>query len=76
MAAKLIIRVSPNDRIEVKVEGLTELDRSKPKGEKLCEKVTRRLEEDLGIVEQRVYEGESQEAIELIQDQGLKIGSG
>lgn len=56
MKRQMIIRVFPDDRVEVKVEGLTESDGSRPKGAKLCDKITRRLEQDLGVVVQRQYE--------------------
>ena len=56
MSAKIVIRVRPNDSIEVKVEGLTEPKDDVPPGKKLCERVTRRLERDLGQVVQRRYE--------------------
>ena len=56
MSAKIVIRVRPNDSIEVKVDGLNEPAGDVPPGKKLCEKVTRRLELDLGQVVQRTYE--------------------
>lgn len=49
MKQQMIIRVHPDDRVEVKVEGLTETDSAKPKGSKLCDKITRGLERDLGL---------------------------
>ena len=76
MSAKLIIRVSPEDRIEVRVEGLTELDKPKPQGEKLCEKITERLEQDLGWVEQREYLGDNRQEIRLVEEDRLLLGNG
>jgi len=70
---QMIIRVYPNDRVEVKVEGLTESDRPKPKGAKLCDKITSRLEQDLGVVVQRQYdETDPTLQVEVIGDERLK----
>lgn len=76
MPAKLIVRVHPDDRIEVKVEGLTDRDTSRPKREKLCEKVTRRLEQDLGTVTQREYtdHGIAGNLIELSEEDNVNLG--
>jgi hypothetical protein len=76
MPAKLIVRVYPNDRIEVKVEGLTDRDSPRPKREKLCEKVTRRLEQDLGIVTHREYEddGTVESPIGMEQPDRVELG--
>jgi hypothetical protein len=76
MSAKLIIRVHLDDRVEVKVEGLSGFDRSKPKGQKVCDKITRKLEHDLGIVSQRRYHDDSveEQPIELSQDDDVKLG--
>ena len=57
MAAKLIIHLLPDDRVHVTVEGMTEVNRPKPKGKKLCEKITKRIEQDLGAVETRELSG-------------------
>lgn len=75
MPAKLIVRVHPDDRVEVRVEGLTERDMSRPKREKLCEKITRRLEQDLGIVTKREYadEGTAENLIELSEQDRMKL---
>ena len=73
MGAKLVIRVSPDERVQVKIEGMDELDREKPKGAKLCERVTRRLEKDLGLVDDRTYPGEELEAIEVRTDEDLRV---
>ncbi|HUW55167.1 MAG TPA: hypothetical protein VMZ92_00885 [Planctomycetota bacterium] len=62
MSARIVIRVHPDERVEVKVEGLKESQASAPPGARLCEKLTRRLEKDLGQVVDRTYEHpESQE---------------
>jgi hypothetical protein len=74
MAAKLIIRMTPDDRVHVSVEGLTEVDRPKPKGEKLCEKITKRIEQDLGAVETRNYPDDAQQAIRLDEEDALRLG--
>jgi len=74
MAAKLIIRMSPDDRVHVAVEGLTEVDRPRPKGEKLCERITNRIEQDLGVVETRDYPDDSQQAIRLDDEDALRLG--
>lgn len=74
MAVKLIIRVTPDERVHVAVEGLTEPDRPKPKGRKLCERMTRRLEQDLGAVESRDYRGEPMQAIEVDQATEQRLG--
>lgn len=67
MKAKLIIRVTPDDRVQVRVEGMTEGDRPRPKGAKLCERVTRKLEADIGQVLSRRYdEGTLGEAVVTI----------
>ena len=55
MPARLIVRVHPDERVEVEVEGLTVKDQDRSKEKKLCKKVTRRLEQDLGEVTQCVY---------------------
>ena len=60
MAAKLVIRVYPDDRVQVEVEGLDDPRKDAPPGEKLCEKLTRKLEDDLGQVLERTYEQDSQ----------------
>lgn len=59
MPAKLIVRVLADDRVEVSVDGLTAKDTSRPPRQKLCERVTARLERDLGAVTQRTYRGEA-----------------
>jgi len=74
MPAKLIIRVYPDDRVHVKVEGFAGTDESKPNGEKLCEKVTRRLERDLGTVEHREYEAAPEQAMQQLSDEEIKLG--
>jgi len=74
MAAKLVIRMTPDDRVHVSVEGLTEVDRPKPKGDKLCEKITRRIEQDLGVVETRNYPDDAQQAIRLEDEDALRLG--
>ena len=55
MEAKLIVRVYPDERVEVKVEGLTVRDRERPPEKKLCKKITERLVHDLGDLKQCVY---------------------
>lgn len=55
MPVKLIVRVSPDDRVFVTVEGLTERDRGLPSETKLCKKITSQLEEDLGSVARREF---------------------
>jgi hypothetical protein len=76
VSAKMIIRVHPDDRVDVRVEGLTEQDRAKPPGKKLCERVTRRLEQDLGLVSRREYDGTGQEqSVEIERDEGLTLDS-
>lgn len=76
MPAKLIVRIHPDDRVEVKVEGMTDRDKSRPKRSKLCEKVTKQLEQDLGFVTSREYaaEGIVQSAIELSDKERVKLG--
>ena len=76
MTAKLIVRIHPDDRVEVKVEGLSNGDRSRPKGKKLCDKVTKKLESDLGLVLARQYEdeGEQEQEIEFTQEKRLELG--
>ena len=76
MPARLIVRVHPDDRIEVKVEGLTERDASRPKREKLCEKVTKRLEKDLGTVTNREYADDEtvENLIELSEEGRVDLG--
>lgn len=55
MPAKLVIKVYPDERVEVRVEGLTAKDQDRPAEKKLCKQVTRSLERDLGEVTQCVY---------------------
>lgn len=73
MGAKLVIRVHPNDRIEVKVEGVVEPQAaaSPPqaqKRKKRCEKLTRQLESDLGEVCQRIYDDEDAQDTSVLHD--------
>ncbi len=74
MGAKLIIRVTPDDNVEVKVEGLTEPDRPKPKGQKLCEKVTRVIEQDLGVVDGRDYAEDAVGDFGVLDEEQLRLG--
>jgi len=76
MPAKLIVRVRPDDRVEVKVEGLTERDMSRQKPEKLCKKLTKRLERDLGSVTRCEYEGygPADDTIVLPNPEDLELG--
>jgi hypothetical protein len=75
VSARMIIRVHPDDRVDVRVEGLDEADRAKPQGKKLCDKVTKTLENDLGIVTERRYSGgEQEQAAELSADERLELG--
>ena len=76
MAAKLIIHVFPDDRVQVKVEGLPATDAVKPQAERVCRKVTRRLEEDLGLVEHRDHEGDAKTDIQASEQDGLSLGNG
>lgn len=73
MKRQMIIHVYPDDRVEIKVEGLTESDSAKPKGTKLCDKITRRLEQDMGLVVHRHYEEAAQtQRVELAADERLE----
>lgn len=76
MPAKLIVRVYPDERVEVRVEGLTDRDQGHPPEKKICKKVTERLERDLGSVIQRVYcdEGDTGN-IEIVNSDQVKLGS-
>lgn len=74
MAAELIIRVHADDRVEVKVKGVAEQDSGKPVEKKLCRRITKRLEDDLGIVKHREYEREPQQEVDLTQDDDLTLG--
>jgi hypothetical protein len=73
MGAKLIVRVYPDDRVEVKVEGLGQEDAAKPRGRKLCEKITKRLEADLGVTTDRTYEKGLPQYVETTQEDTLSI---
>lgn len=64
MTARLVVRVRPDDRVEVHVEGMTARDSARPKGQKLCEKVTRRLEHDLGTVVGREYDDDGLQTLD------------
>jgi hypothetical protein len=55
MSVKLLVKVHTDERVEVKVEGLITKDQYRPKDQKLCKKITRRLELDLGEVTQCIY---------------------
>lgn len=72
--AKLIIKVLPDQRVEVNVEGLGEKDRPKARGEKVCEQITRRLEQELGSVERREYEGDKQQLNTVAEDDAVRLG--
>ena len=75
MAAKLVVRVHPDEHVEVKVEGLTARDQPRTGEQKLCKKVTRRLEEDLGTVTQCVYSRDFDDtAVELTNQDKLELG--
>ncbi len=75
MPAKLIVKVHPDERVEVKVEGLTATDQHRPKEEKLCKKVTRRLEQDLGEVTRCVYYDDGNATdVELTNTDHLELG--
>ena len=75
MPAKLIIKVHSDERVEVKVEGLTVKDQDRPKEQKLCKKVTQRLEQDLGEVTQCVYADDGNPiAVELTHSDHLELG--
>ncbi len=74
MPAKLIIRVRPDDRVEVEVKGLAKQDSPKPPGRKLCEKLTRRLEKDLGIVEHRQYADDKFDDQQVAESGMLRLG--
>lgn len=75
MPAKLIVRVYPDDRVEVKVEGLTTRDHGRPPEKKLCMKVTERLERDLGDVTQCVYYDDRDETdVELTNPDQQEVG--
>ncbi|MBI2299004.1 MAG: hypothetical protein HYU66_08695 [Armatimonadetes bacterium] len=71
MPGRLIVRVTPDQRVEVQVEGLAAPDAPRARGEKLCELVTRRLEQALGAVESRDYEAEAWQPVEVQEDQAL-----
>ena len=77
MQVKMIVRVHPDDRVEVKVEGLTERDMSLPKPQKLCKKITRRLEQDLGGVTKCEYADDwtAGNLIELSEEDDLELGN-
>ena len=76
MAARLIVRVHPDERVEVRVEGLTARDQNRPKEQKLCKKVTRRLEEDLGEVTQCTYSHDFDDVgVELNDTDLLELGN-
>lgn len=75
MPARLIVRVYPDERVEVKVEGLTAVDRERPPEKKLCKKVTERLIRDLGGLTQCVYYSDRGEAdVELTSPDTLELG--
>lgn len=74
MGAKLIIRVTADDKVEVKVEGLTDADRSKPKGSKLCEKITEKLVQDLGSIERRDYDDDAAGDFGVVDGDRLWLG--
>lgn len=70
MSAKIIIRIDPSDRVEVEVKGLSEPSRSAGPGRRLCERLTHRLEQDLGQITSRTYhEGQQDAGVELYQRQ-------
>ena len=71
MGAKIVIRVRPDDRVEVRVEGLEEPRRDTPPGEKICEKITRRIERDLGAVVERTYDDEGVQDVAIETDERL-----
>lgn len=73
MGAKLIVRVKRDDHVEVRVEGLTEIDRPKPQGKKLCNTITKRLERDLGIVERRDYADDPVQIVGFVEQDRLQI---
>ena len=75
MAAKLIIRVHPDDRVDVKVEGLTAVDLAKPPEKRLCRRVSERLEKDLGVVQQRVDAEAPATGVLLTEDTPLQLGN-
>ena len=76
MTARLIVRVHPDDHVEVRVEGLSTADGNRPPGEKLCTKVTARLERDLGEVVERVFTGSNGDDtdLEITDQKHLKLG--
>ena len=74
MARKIIIRISPDDQVHVMVEGLTETDRPRPKGKKLCEKITKRIEKDLGLTAKREYPDDGEYPIQLNEEDVLRLG--
>lgn len=75
MPTQLIIKVHPDDRVEVKVEGLTVRDHDRPKETKLCKQITRRLEHDLGEVMQCVYYDDRQVTdVEITDTNHLQLG--
>lgn len=68
MSAKIIIRIDPSDRVEVEVKGLSEPSQSMGSGKRLCERLTHRLEQDLGQITNRTYhEGQQDSGIEFYQ---------
>jgi hypothetical protein len=73
MPRQLIIRVLPDDRVEVQVEGFTETDRDRPVDRKLCRKLTERLERDIGRVETRLDCAESKSQILLSDERPLEL---
>jgi hypothetical protein len=73
MPRQLIIRVLPDDRVEVQVEGFTETDRDRPADRKLCRKLTERLERDIGRVETRLDCAESKSQILLSDERPLEL---
>jgi len=75
MLAKLIVRIHPDDRIEVKVEGMARQDASRPEGQKLCEKVTKRLIDDLGTVVDHKYEDDEQELGGILDEEWNELGN-
>jgi hypothetical protein len=75
MTVKLIVRVHPDDRVEVKVEGLTARDQAQPPEKKLCKKVTERLVRDLGDVTQCVYSGgDDSSEMEITNPDQIELG--
>lgn len=75
MAAKLVIKVHPDDRVEVKVEGVNEPAAGAAPGRKLCERLTRQLEEDLGIVAERRYQQDRAQGVELPAEERREQGT-